>query len=81
MREQRIVLKQVRHAAGLRRQADARLRIEQHPAVDVDAPGIRPQQACHGAQRQALARAGRPEQGDALGRRRECDIQFEMPVA
>ncbi len=80
-RKQRVVLKQIPDAAPLRRQVDAAPGIEQHRAVELDMPAVRPDDAGNAAQRQALAGAGRAEQAQHAAVCRERDVQRKVPVA
>ena len=69
MREERISLEHIADAALLRRHVDAAIGVEQDAAVQGDAPGVGADEPGQALEREALARAGRPEQhADALAR-------------
>jgi len=80
MRKQRVVLKQIRELARLRRLVDAARAVEQRVAVQRDGAFVGAQQACDRLQRQALARARRAEQHDPLRRRRERHVEREAAL-
>ena len=63
VREQSRVLEHIADAAPVRGHVDAGGGIEQHPAIDGDAPGHRSQQPGDGIEHRGLARARRPGQG------------------
>ena len=68
MGEERVLLEQVAHAATLRRDIDAALRVEQDRVAERDDAALRPQQPGHDAQHGRLPGAGRPDERERLAR-------------
>jgi len=77
VREQGVVLKQIREPARTRRHVDVVLAVEQRPAFDHDASRVGSQQSCDGLHGERLARAGVSEQCHAPGIRVPTGLQQE----
>ncbi len=82
VREQAAFLEDVAEAPALRPQVDAAGGVEQHPAVERDAPAVGPQQAGEHVDQRRLAGAGAAEQGDDAGRLAgEGEVELEVAQA
>ena len=77
MRKQRVLLKQIAHAALLRRQVDVLFAVEQRAPVQHDFSPVGAQNARDAAQRHALAAAGRAEQRHGFVLCLECAPQVK----
>ena len=73
--EQGVVLEQQTHIALLGRQVDALSAVEQHPAIQHDAPLVWPDDACNAAQGHAFAAAGRTQKGGSSVPCRERSVE------
>jgi hypothetical protein len=80
VRKQRVILKEIREAPRLRPLVDAARAVEERIAVQRDLAFVGAQQARDRLQRQALARARRPEQHDALRARGERHVERELAL-
>ena len=74
MRKQQAILKHVADAPLLRRQVDAEGGIEQHLAIDHDAPAVRGKQPGNRIDHAGLARPGTAEHADHRRRGTEFDL-------
>ena len=66
VREQRVLLEHVPHAARLRGQVDAPLGVEERVVAERDPAGARPHRARDRPQHRRLARAGRADEGETV---------------
>jgi hypothetical protein len=80
MREQGVVLEQVADIAHLRRHVDRGGTVIQHATTHLDMARIRSQQPGDALQRDALARAGRPEHDGAVVLHLERNVERELPI-
>ena len=66
VREERVVLEDEADAAALGRQVGPGLGVEQHRAVELDSPALRPEEAGDRAQHRRLPGSGRPHERHRL---------------
>ncbi len=67
MRKQRVVLEEVAHFAGLGREVQPRGAVEEGALAQLDAPGLRAQEARDGPEGEALPGAGGARQHQRPG--------------